>query len=102
MPAATALRRARTSLRRLLRPHRMDLVYSAASTVRIDGVQFDPERGERILTFLLAEGLAGWRKLLRPEPATRDPRVVGGGEAFDAYPYFGGGPKHPSWAGRRP
>ncbi len=70
MPAATALRRAGTSLRRLLRPHRMDLVYSAASTVRIDGVQFDPERGERILTFLLAEGLAGWRKLLRPEPAS--------------------------------
>ncbi len=66
----TALRRALTSLRRLLRPHRMDLVYSPACAVRIDGVQFDPERGERILTFLLSEGLVGWRRVLRPEPAS--------------------------------
>lgn len=43
-----------------------------------------------------------WRRLRAELEATRDPRVVGGGEAFDAYPYFGGGPKHPSWAGRRP
>lgn len=43
-----------------------------------------------------------WRRLRAELEATRDPRVVGGGEAFDAYPYFGGGPKHPSWAGRGP
>jgi acetoin utilization deacetylase AcuC-like enzyme len=69
MPS-TALRRTWTSLRRLLLPHRMDPVYSPACAVRIDGVQFDPERGERILTFLLAEGLVGWRRVLRPEPAS--------------------------------
>lgn len=28
---------------------------------------------------------------------TGDPRIVGGGEKFDAYPYLGGGPKHPDW-----
>jgi acetoin utilization deacetylase AcuC-like enzyme len=48
----------------------MDLVYSPACTVRIDGVQFDPVRGERILTFLLSESLVSWSKLLRPEPAS--------------------------------
>ena len=69
MPTAT-LRRTATRLWGLLRPHRMDLVYSPACAVRIDGVQFDAERGERILTFLLSEGLVGWRKILRPEPAS--------------------------------
>ena len=68
MPS-TALRRTAASLRRVLLPHRTDPVYSPACTVRVDGVQFDPERGERILTFLLHEGLVGWRKVLRPEPA---------------------------------
>ena len=31
---------------------------------------------------------------------TNDPRVVGGGEKFDAFPYLGGGPKHPEWERR--
>ena len=66
----TALRRTVASLRRLLRPHRLDPVYSPACAVRIGGVQFDPERGERILTFLLSEGLVAWRRVLRPEPAS--------------------------------
>ncbi|MFG0332915.1 MAG: sulfatase [Maioricimonas sp. JB049] len=30
--------------------------------------------------------------------ATGDPRIIGGGEAFDEFPYLGGGPKYP---GRR-
>jgi len=29
--------------------------------------------------------------------STGDPRVVGGGDAFDAFPYLGGGPTHPDW-----
>jgi N-sulfoglucosamine sulfohydrolase len=29
--------------------------------------------------------------------ATGDPRVLNGGDQFDAYPYYGGAPKHPSF-----
>ena len=29
--------------------------------------------------------------------ATGDPRVVGGAEKFDEYPYLGGAPKYPGW-----
>jgi hypothetical protein len=29
--------------------------------------------------------------------AAEDPRVVGGGEAFDAYEYLGGAPQHPDF-----
>ena len=28
--------------------------------------------------------------------ATGDPRIIGGVD-FDAFPYLGGGPKHPDW-----
>jgi hypothetical protein len=27
----------------------------------------------------------------------KDPRVTGGADKFDTYPYYGGGPKHPSF-----
>ena len=30
--------------------------------------------------------------------ATRDPRIIGGGEKFDHYKYLGGAPRHPDWA----
>jgi hypothetical protein len=29
---------------------------------------------------------------------TGDPRITGGGEKFDHYPYLGGAPLHPRWA----
>ncbi len=29
---------------------------------------------------------------------TLDPRIIGGGEKFDLYPYLGGAPRHPDWA----
>jgi arylsulfatase A-like enzyme len=32
--------------------------------------------------------------------ATGDPRVTGAAVDFDAFPYLGGGPKHPSWKAR--
>lgn len=28
---------------------------------------------------------------------TGDPRIIGGGEKFDQFPYLGGGPQHPAW-----
>jgi arylsulfatase A-like enzyme len=33
---------------------------------------------------------------------TADPRLVGNGEMFDAFPYLGGGPKHPDWVEQNP
>ncbi|MEW4526428.1 sulfatase [Maioricimonas sp. JC845] len=33
---------------------------------------------------------------------TGDPRIIGGGESFDEYPYLGGGPKHPDLQRNRP
>jgi hypothetical protein len=33
--------------------------------------------------------------LMRELEATQDPRVLGGAEAFDTYPYFGGIPTYP-------
>jgi N-sulfoglucosamine sulfohydrolase len=37
-------------------------------------------------------------QLLNNLKATGDPRVFGGGDRFDTYPYFGGAPKHPSFS----
>ena len=42
-----------------------------------------------------------WGRLQSALRASEDPRVVGGGEEFDRFPYSGGGPKHPSWGKRR-
>jgi N-sulfoglucosamine sulfohydrolase len=36
-------------------------------------------------------------KLMEQLEVTGDPRVSGGGEQFDRYPYFGEGPRHPSY-----
>ena len=41
------------------------------------------------------------RQLTAELRATGDPRIIGGGEKFDEYPYLGGGPKHPSWEGEQ-
>ena len=32
---------------------------------------------------------------------TLDPRIIGGGEKFDLYPYLGGSPKHPDWGKKK-
>lgn len=42
-----------------------------------------------------------WRRLEEQLRATGDPRVVGGGEAFDQFPYLGGAPEFPRAAGKR-
>lgn len=33
--------------------------------------------------------------------ATDDPRILGGGDYFDNYPYYGGAPKHPSYKNKQ-
>lgn len=35
-------------------------------------------------------------QLMEQLERTADPRVIGGGDQFDEYPYLGGGPRHPS------
>ena len=49
----------------------------------------DPEYAEirKELSALLTEQLE----------RTGDPRLLGGGEQFDKYPYYGGAPQHPSY-----
>ena len=37
-----------------------------------------------------------WAELEAELRRTQDPRVIGGAEKFDEYPYFGHGPRHPS------
>ncbi|MEE2887406.1 MAG: sulfatase [Planctomycetota bacterium] len=50
----------------------------------------------------LGEIKAGlWQRLESKLRESGDPRVVGGGEKFDQFPYSGGGPQHPSWGKRR-
>ena len=36
-------------------------------------------------------------ELFKQLRATGDPRVTGGGDRFDTYPYLGGAPKYPGW-----
>ncbi len=38
-----------------------------------------------------------WTALEKTLRETQDPRVIGGGEKFDTYPYYGGAPKHPDF-----
>jgi len=40
------------------------------------------------------------QRLMAELKKTRDPRVIGGVD-FDAFPYLGGGPKHPDWGKRK-
>jgi len=49
----------------------------------------DPEYAE------IREKLAG--QLMEQLKITEDPRVIGGGDEFDSHPYYGHGPRHPSY-----
>lgn len=63
------LRRAFRRFAAAARRARVDLVYDAAYELEVPGMALDPLRGERILAFLVAEGLVDPRRVLRPEPA---------------------------------
>ena len=41
------------------------------------------------------------KRLIAELKATADPRVVGGAEQFDKFPYYGSGPRHPSWGRKK-
>jgi len=49
----------------------------------------DPEYAE------IREKLAA--QLMAQLKITEDPRVIGGGDEFDSHPYYGMGPRHPSY-----
>jgi len=59
---------------------------------QIENVAGDPQYAE-----VRAKLAAQLTELLR---ASGDPRIVGGGEQFDRYPYLGGAPKYPGGARR--
>ncbi len=69
-PALTAVRRAGNRLRRLVRGGEVDFFYSLGYQVDLGGLPADPSRGERILAFLLAEGLLRPGEVLRPPTAS--------------------------------
>jgi arylsulfatase A-like enzyme len=61
---------------------------------QLDSVAGDPDFGE--VRRKLSE------RLMKELEASGDPRVVGGGEKFDQYPYLGGAPKHPDFRPGKP
>lgn len=67
---AASIRRRWRRLRRLARPRAVDFVYSRDYELHLPGVLNDPQRGERILTFLAAEGLVRESAVHAPRPAS--------------------------------
>ena len=72
--------------------------YNEIAVVKKDPDQLDNVAGQTAYSEIKDELAA---RLIKELKATADPRVVGGGEKFDEYPYLGGGPKHPSWNKRK-
>ena len=61
---------------------------------------------EQLLNLAADPGMAKikeimWKQLEGELRASKDPRVIGEGGAFDRVRYTGGGPKHPSWKKRQ-
>jgi acetoin utilization deacetylase AcuC-like enzyme len=67
---AASIRRHWRRLRRLGRPRAVDFVYSPDYELHLPGMLHDPQRGERILTFLAAEGLVRESAVHAPRPAS--------------------------------
>jgi acetoin utilization deacetylase AcuC-like enzyme len=68
--AAVTLRRSLNRLRRILAGSPVGFVYSPGYRVDLGGSSYDPERAERILTFLLHEGLINKGSVFRPRRAS--------------------------------
>jgi acetoin utilization deacetylase AcuC-like enzyme len=64
------LGRAVTRTRRWLAGHRVEFVYSSQYRLKVGSVPLDTQRGERILTFLLSEGLVAPKRLMQPRMAS--------------------------------
>ncbi|TNF75738.1 MAG: hypothetical protein EP299_05975, partial [Acidobacteria bacterium] len=68
--ASATLRRYWNRLRRSLAGTPVGFVYSPGYRVDLGGSPYDPERAERILTFLLTEGLISKDNVFRPRRAS--------------------------------
>ncbi len=85
MAAVRAARRLWSRLRGRLGRRHLDCFYSPSYRVDLGGVPFDPQRGERILGFLLAGGLIGPAEVLAPPPASlRDLLLVHTADYLDS------------------
>lgn len=75
-----------------------DLAFARRSAEELYDLRVDPNQVTNVVGDLrYSETLVSLRKRLHEElERTADPRVIGGGEAFDTYPYSG---KIPSWPG---
>ena len=67
---AASIRRRWRRLRQLVRPRPVELVYHPDYELHLPGALHDPQRGERILSFLAAEGLVRESAVHAPRPAS--------------------------------
>lgn len=67
---AASIRRRWRRLRQLVRPRAVEFVYHPGYELHLLGALHDPQRGERILSFLAAEGLVRARAVHTPRPAS--------------------------------
>jgi acetoin utilization deacetylase AcuC-like enzyme len=58
--------RAWARIRRSLQPQRLDIVYSPSYRLRLGGTPIDPYRAEKVLSFLMTEGVIGRRSPRAP------------------------------------
>ncbi len=77
-----------------------DLAFGRRPAEELYDMRNDPDQLDNVID---QKAYADIRKklatqLLQQLQETGDPRVVGGGEQFDKYPYLGGSPQHPGFA----
>lgn len=74
-----------------------ELCFARRPAEELYDLEKDPDQINNVAADLsYAETRAGLLKRLRAKlTATGDPREIGGGEAFDTYPYYGGAPTYP-------
>jgi acetoin utilization deacetylase AcuC-like enzyme len=80
--ASATLRRSWNRLRRSLVGTPVGFVYAPGYRVDLGGSPYDPERAERILTFLVDAGLIGQESLLRPRRASLNDLRLGHTAAY--------------------
>ncbi len=76
-----------------------ELAFGKRPAEELFDLKSDPEQLENVASdpayAAVKQKLAS--QLTRELRASGDPRIIGGGEAFDRFPYLGGAPLHPEW-----
>ena len=83
--AAAPLRRSWNRLRRTFAGTAVGFVYSPGYRVDLGGSPYDPERAERILTYLLGEELIDKESVLRPRRASLQDLRLGHNRLFGSF-----------------